>query len=290
MLDHGRRGRLRRLAGRGYARDGRGTPDPVRRAGGHRKADAAAGRRSAARARRRDDPADRGGAADARPRNPGGTAAGGRRPHEGLGRRRCRHSSARLRRPRLLLRRGHLRDRGRRQDDLVLFAVRGRRHPLRTPHGAPVRLQQPARRLPALRRLRQGHRHRRGPGDPRQRENHLRRGHRLLARRNDEPLEGSADRKRLQVRFPDPHAVPRADLRAEAAPVAGQRIFPRARRVLRIHRRRTAQNPVPGDEGPLHGQDHAVRSAEAAACARRRSMSAWAARRSPSWWSCPWTS
>ncbi len=59
--------------------------------------------------------------------------------------------------------------------------------------------------------------------------------------------------------FPDPHAVPRTDARAETPAVARQRIFPRTRRIFRIHRLGAAQNPVPRDEGPLHGQDHLSR-------------------------------
>ena len=131
--------------------------------------------------------------------------------------------------------------------------------------------------------LRQDHRHRRGSGHPRQEQDDLRRRHRLLARRDDAPVEGEAGGKRRQVRLPDPHALPRTDARTEAPAVDGQRILLRSGQLLRIHRQRTAQDSVPRDEGALHGQDALPRNAAAAACARKRSTCAWAAARSPIW-------
>ena len=59
-----------------------------------------------------------------------------------------------------------------------------------------------------VRGVRQGDRHRRRPGDPRQEQDHLRGRRGLLARRDDAQVEGAAGGERLQVRFPDPHAVP----------------------------------------------------------------------------------
>ena len=55
--------------------------------------------------------------------------------------------------------------------------------------------------------------------------------------------------------FPIHTPVPCADIRTETPAVARQRIFPRTGRLLRLHRLGTAQNPVPRDESPLHGQD-----------------------------------
>ena len=90
----------------------------------------------------------------------------------------------------------------------VLVALRGRRHPVRAPLGTPFQLQQPAGGMSPVRGVRQGDRHRRRPGDPRQEQDHLRGRRGLLARRDDAQVEGAAGGERLQVRFPDPYAVP----------------------------------------------------------------------------------
>ena len=79
---------------------------------------------------------------------------------------------------------------------------------------------------PPLRRVREGHRHRRGPRHPRQEQNHLRGCHRLLARRDHASLETAAHRQRRKVRLSDPHPLSRADPRPETPALAREPVFP----------------------------------------------------------------
>ncbi len=216
--------------------------------------------------------------------DPGRRDLGGRRPHARRRGRGYADPHAGLRGPRVLLRRGDLPDHHRRGRHGVLVALRGRRHRVRAPLGTPFQLQQPAGGLSPVRGVRQGDRHRRGPGDPRQEQDHLRGRRGLLARRDDAQVEGAAGGERLQVRFPDPHAVPRTDARAETPAVARQRIFPRAGRLFRLHRLGTAQDSVPRDESPLYGQDHLPRMRRQPPAQGGALREAWAARPSPTWW------
>ena len=91
----------------------------------------------------------------------------------------------------LLWKRG-LPNRHARRRQRVLGPFRGRRHRIRASDRTSVQLQQPAGRLPDVRRLRQDHRHRRGPGDSRQTQNHLRGRRGLLARRDHAGVERPA--------------------------------------------------------------------------------------------------
>ena len=119
------------------------------------------------------------------------------RPHAHRAGRRHANPHPRLRGARLLLRRRHLhrhlgQGRGR-----ILVALRGGRHRIRTSVGTPFQLQQPAGGMSPLRGIRQGDRHRRGSGDSRQGQDHLRRRHRLLAGRDHAQMEGKAGGERL---------------------------------------------------------------------------------------------
>ena len=154
------------------------------------EADAAHGRRHPARAVRRPHTFHRGAAAGTRSRRPARRAVGDRRPPARRLRRGVRHAPARLRGPRVRLRRRRVPHPDRRESRGVFVALRGRRNRLRTAHRTPVQLQQPAGCLSPLRGLRQDHRHRRGSGHPRQEQDDLRRRHRLLARRDHAPVEG----------------------------------------------------------------------------------------------------
>ena len=255
MLRRRRRGPIRPRARPGSESARRSAAGRRRGAGRHREADAAHGRRYPARAVRRPHTFHRGAAAGTRSRRPARRAVGDRRPPARRLRRGVRHAPARLRSPRVRLRRRRVPHPDRRESRGVFVALRGRRNRLRTAHRTPVQLQQPAGCLSPLRGLRQDHRHRRGSGHPRQEQDDLRRRHRLLARRDHAPVEGEAGGERRQVRLPDPHALPRTDARTEAPAMDGQRILLRSGQLLRIHRQRTAQDSVPRDEGALHGQD-----------------------------------
>ena len=243
----------------GPARGDRRPAGARRRAGDHRKTDAAAlgGPDEGLHGRRGE--AHRGCTARHRLRHGPRRDQNGDRPHARRHGRGFADPHPRLGGPRLLLRRGRLRGGHGRRHPGILLALRGRRHRVRTPLGTPVQLQQSAGGLPPVRGVRQGDRHRREPRDPRQEQDHLRGRRGLLARRDDAQMETEARGERLEIRLSDPYAVPRTDARAETPAVARQPVFSRTRRIFRIHRLGTAQNPVPGDESPLHGQDHVSR-------------------------------
>ena len=187
--------------GRGAAHAGQG-------AGDHRETHAAALRRPDARLDEGRNAAHRGYPAPGRRKDPGGGDPRGHRPGTHRRRRRYADPHAGLRSPGVLLRRGDLHGHHRQGRHGVLVALRGRRHPVRAPLGTPFQLQQPAGGMSPVRGVRQGDRHRRRPGDPRQEQDHLRGRRGLLARRDDAQVEGAAGGERLQVRFPDPYAVP----------------------------------------------------------------------------------
>ena len=259
MLHRGRRGAIYPLPARRQPRGRRSAAATARRAGRHRKTDPGAGRRHPACTCGGRDSADRGFPAPRGRKHPCRRYLDRSRSCQSFAGRRPADPPAGFRSPCFLLWKRGLPNRHARRRQRVLGPFRGRRHRIRASDRTSVQLQQPAGRLPDVRRLRQDHRHRRGPGDSRQTQNHLRGRRGLLARRDHAGVERPARSQCLQVRFSDPYAVLPTYGRTETAPVVRQRVFSRLERLLRLHRQRAAQDPVPGDESPLHGQNRLSR-------------------------------
>ena len=143
----------------------------------------------------------------------------------------------------------------------ILRADGTRRHPLPRAGRVPLQLQQSARRLPGLRRSRQDHRHQRGPRHPGQDEDHLRRSHRLLARREDGLVQGPSRRggaeirhSRLRALVPDSAGQARPHLERPQHR-RGRQLPHRHQRILRLGREQPLQDPVQIHAQPLQRPD-----------------------------------